>query len=219
VELSLEDKIRLHVENSMNDLRLSQASLRKELELERVKRQRAEHQMDNLMAAHVKFEAINQSRENELERYAAEDYKKINGAKMTVHYLMAKYKSLWLERQRREKHQSGNDKVNSARDNSHGKKSKRNDSKSGHNREGNKSAKKESPADHSEITCFKCGKKGHYATKCESKVKEKKCFLCDKVGHVLADCPLKSKLVHGNDRAHVTDEVDDSDVDSESSEE
>ncbi|KAL8148600.1 hypothetical protein AgCh_005816 [Apium graveolens] len=37
------------------------------------------------------------------------------------------------------------------------------------------------------VTCFKCGKVGHYATACNQEAA--KCFQCGKTGHVKKDCP------------------------------
>ncbi|KAL8124997.1 hypothetical protein AgCh_012612 [Apium graveolens] len=37
------------------------------------------------------------------------------------------------------------------------------------------------------VTCFKCGKAGHYATACNQEVA--KCFQCGKTGHMRKDCP------------------------------
>ncbi|XP_074350630.1 uncharacterized protein LOC141689972 [Apium graveolens] len=37
------------------------------------------------------------------------------------------------------------------------------------------------------VTCFKCGKVGHYATACNQEAA--KCFQCGKTGHMKKDCP------------------------------
>lgn len=40
-------------------------------------------------------------------------------------------------------------------------------------------------------TCFKCGKVGHYANKCEAKPKEKRCIQCNNRFHDESNCPKK----------------------------
>ena len=47
------------------------------------------------------------------------------------------------------------------------------------------------PAERPELTCYRCGKKGHTATKC--RFKDAKCHHCGKVGHLQSVCRSKAK--------------------------
>ena len=47
-----------------------------------------------------------------------------------------------------------------------------------------------------EVTCFKCGKTGHYANVCPSD--KRVCFECHEVGHVLKDCPKRKDAAKPN---------------------
>lgn len=52
---------------------------------------------------------------------------------------------------------------------------------------------KESRQPPTDVICFKCGKAGHYAIKCEAKPNEKRCGWCNNRFHEEANCPRKLK--------------------------
>ena len=59
-----------------------------------------------------------------------------------------------------------------------------------------KCKKKHSGRCSEEVTCFKCGKTGHYANVCPSD--KRVCFECHEVGHVLKDCPKRKDAAKPN---------------------
>jgi len=63
-----------------------------------------------------------------------------------------------------------------------------------------KKGKKGKPGNKADITCYACGKKGHYSNECRSKdssaaTSEKKCYGCHQTGHFIDKCPKKEGAV------------------------